>query len=146
MAIGLKIVNGDFLIEGRKLSFIQDNEKLLRDFRKFLLTEAEQENNLTSYYRYNPKYGTNTNNKELYINLSTQSIIDLINQNLSISIKYYVALQESRNNLSLGEIISNVEYMTYADTVDKRIIRINMNIIVPKNNVLNVGTFSQTTV
>lgn len=144
MAIGMKIVNGDFVIEGKKVTFIENNEKLLRDFRKFLLTDSEQENNLTSYYRYNPKYGTTINNRELYINLSTSSILDLINQNMASAIKYYIALQESRNNLSQGEIISNVEFISFVNPDDRRVIKISMNIIVPKNNVLNVGTFSQT--
>ena len=146
MAIGLKMNNGDFIIESKKLSFIQDNEKLLRDFRKFLMTDAEQENNLTLYYRYNPKYGTIINNKQLYINLSTASIIDLINQNLSEGIKYYITLQESRTNLSLGEMITNIEFMAFTDSTDKRVIKIPINIVTPKNNVINVGIFSQTTV
>ena len=143
MAIGFKINNGDFLIENKKITFIQDNEKLLRDFRKFLMTESENDNNLTTYYRYNPKYGTNINNKALYTNLSTSSVIQLINQNLSSNIKYYVTLQEGRSNLSLGEIITNVEFMTFLDTNIKTQINIAINIIVPGNNVLNVGTFTQ---
>ena len=145
MAIGVKIVDGDFLIQNRKLIFVQDNEKLLKDFRKFLLTEAETTNNATTYYRYNPKYGTLINDKSLYMNLSNDSTIDLINQNLGKSIKYYIALQEARSNLSLGEIISNVEFMTFADPYDARVIKISMKIITPKNNTINVGTFTQTT-
>ena len=146
MAFGFKILDGDFVIESKKLTQVINNDKLLRDFRKFLLTESEDANNLTSYNRYNPKYGTNINNKSLYTNLSTSSVIQLINQNLSSSIKYYVTLQEGRSNLSLGEIITNVEFMTFLDPNIKTQIDIAINIIVPGNNVLTVGTFNQSIV
>jgi hypothetical protein len=146
MSFGFKILEGDFIIENKKLIQVIDNDKLLRDFRKFLMTESEDANNLTTYDRYNPKYGTNINNKSLYTNLSTSSVISLINQNLSNNIKYYVTLQEGRSNLSLGEIITNIEFMTFSDPNIKTQIDIAINVIIPGNNVLSVGTFTQSVV
>jgi hypothetical protein len=115
MAVGLKIINGDFYFtESGSVEVVSDTDKGIRDFDKMLKTDAEISTNLTTYYRYNPTYGNYLvcmtgamGSKKNLLN----SAKDLINK----TIKNYLSLQESRNNLSLGEILVDISYDVYYD-------------------------------
>ncbi len=144
MAIGLKMVQGDFVIENKKISIVSDFDKLKRDLLKFLVTSVEDESNYTPYYRYNPNYGLGIDNHELYKNLNVQLQIDLINNKLAEALNYYVSLQESRDNISFYEVISNIDFMVYQSPTDRQTIKIQIFIYTPDGNKQEIGTFNQT--
>ena len=71
MAVGLQIVDGDFVVNASgTLATLLPSQKCARDLGKVLVTEIEDSNNETEYYRYNPTYGTALNNTLLYNNIS----------------------------------------------------------------------------
>ncbi len=128
MAIGLQFVNGDFVLSNKRLVFVQNIDKVKRDFVKFLVTDKETSSNKTTYTRYNPSYGTNINNVELYKNLTQKATLDMLELQLSDSIKYYVTLQETRNNLSMSEVITDLVFSVYQDLNNAQKIRFNIQL------------------
>ena len=121
MAVGLKMVGGDFVINGSgKVEIVRHTDKCTRDFGKMLLTSKEYEGNETEYSRYNPNYGTELENRSLYSGLSRMSIREVIIGLLNKAIADYIRLQESRDNLDIGEIITNVNLDVYYDADDLR--------------------------
>ena len=128
MAIGLQFINGDFVISGNKLQFVGGIEKTKRDFRKFLLTDTESPDNKTLYFRYNPNYGTDINKLNSYKDLSQRAILDLMELKLDRALKYYVSLQETRKNLSAGEVITDIASTVYQDLYNQQ--KINFQILV----------------
>lgn len=141
MALGIQIINGDFVLSSRKLVFVQNLDKVKRDFVKFLTTDKESTLNKTSYIRYNPKYGTNINNTELYKNLTQKATLDMLEMQLSDAIKYYITLQETRKNLSLSEVISDLVFSVYQDLDNVQKIKFNIQVQVAtgQTTVLNLS-------
>jgi len=116
MAVGLKIVNGDFTFNrSGKVQTVSQTDKCTRDFGKMLRTKSEYAGNETSFDRYNPTYGTQLDNKNLFRGLSKSSIRDVAIMTLNEALKNYLTLQESRANLSLGEIITGIDFDAYYD-------------------------------
>jgi hypothetical protein len=121
MAVGLKIVNGDFIINpSGNIEMAQQNEKCSRDFGKMLLTAKENADNTTTYERYNPDYGTDIDNKSLYVGQSRMGKRDTVIMILNASISSYLKLQESRDNLDFGEVITNIDFDVFYDVRDLR--------------------------
>jgi len=121
MAVGLKIVNGDFIIgQGGTIEMVSEVTKCTRDFGKMLVTEKEYTTNITTYERYNPEYGTELNNKAQYVGLSRMGKRDSVTMLLNDAIASYLKLQESRDNLDFGEVITNVDFDAFYDVRDMR--------------------------
>jgi len=121
MAVGLKIVNGDFIIgQGGTIEMVSEVAKCTRDFGKMLVTEKEYTTNITTYERYNPEYGTELNNKAQYVGLSRMGKRDSATMLLNDAIASYLKLQESRDNLDFGEVITNVDFDAFYDVRDMR--------------------------
>ena len=73
MAVGLKIVEGDVVINNAGLiDVVEQTAKCLRDFGKMISTKKEYYGNETAYYRYNPSYGTELENKSRYRGMSKE--------------------------------------------------------------------------
>ena len=121
MAVGLKIVNGDFIIgQGGTIEMVSEVTKCTRDFGKMLVTEKEYTTNITTYERYNPEYVTELNNKAQYVGLSRMGKRDSVTMLLNDAIASYLKLQESRDNLDFGEVITNVDFDAFYDVRDMR--------------------------
>jgi len=90
-----------------------------------LVTKKEYTENTTIYTRYNPTYGTELDNRAQYRGLSRSAIRDTVVTLLNDAITTYLALQEKRDNLSIGEIITSVEFDAFYDAEDRR------NLVVP---------------
>jgi hypothetical protein len=145
MAVGLKILNGDVVINNAgTLDIVEQNAKCSRDFGKMLITDKEYEGNITSYYRYNPSYGTELNNKRLYIGLSRAAMRDTIIILLNDAISAYMRIQENRTNLDLGEVIRYVNFEVYFDVEDLTSLIIEIKFATAySNEEINLGQFSQ---
>ena len=129
MAVGLQIIDGDIAIsQAGNLIYSSGNDKCLRDFGKMLKTDAEYPGNETSYYRYNPTYGTLLRRRELFKGIRRSATIDVVNTIVNNAIQTYITLQESRDNLSLEEIITNVELFSFFDAGNKNNIICKINI------------------
>ena len=121
MAVGMKIVNGDFIInQSGGIEMVEETAKGTRDFGKMLITGKEYPNNTTTYDRYNPEYGTELDNKSQYVGLSRMGKRDSVIMLLNSAIATYLKLQESRSNLDFGEVITNVEFDAFYDVRDMR--------------------------
>ena len=121
MAVGMKIVNGDFVInQSGGIDMVEETAKGTRDFGKMLITGKEYPNNTTTYDRYNPEYGTELDNKSQYVGLSRMGKRDSVIMLLNNAIATYLKLQESRSNLDFGEVITNVEFDAFYDVRDMR--------------------------
>lgn len=144
MAIGLSIISKDIVISNNgTLDLISGQDKVSRDFKKMLQTDVESPNNTTSYYRYNPLYGTELNRRELYNGLSRQSILEVINLLCNQAIKNYIALQESRDNLDIEEVITAVNYHTVYDNYTPSLIRFNVTLTLANGEIIVLPTFGQ---
>ncbi len=143
MAIGLKLVNKDIvLLPQGSLEFITGTEKCSRDFDKMLQTDIEASSNVTNYYRYNPLFGTELNRQELFSGLTMRDSAALVHTLLSQSIKNYLALQETRTNLSPGEIITAVDIKTEPVTDSKgRRIKVTLEVSTLKEEKLNLSQY-----
>lgn len=144
MAIGLKIVDGDFVLDpSGVVEMLNSSEKCSRDIGKFVITESEYVNNETTFYRYNPLYGTEINNKILYSGLPRSSIRDVVVMKLNEALTYYISLQENRNNLNLEEIITDFNFDVFFDSIDpsKLIITIRFQTLSASEQIL--GQFEQ---
>jgi len=127
MAIGLKIIDGDFIVDsGGIVQMLTPAEKCSRDIGKLLITKSEYIGNETTYSRYNPQYGTEIDNKLLYAGVSRSIIRDTVITKLNEALTYYVSLQESRNNLDLEEILTGFDFDVFFDSYDPTTLLINM--------------------
>lgn len=128
MAIGFKIVNGDYVIDySGALETISSGEKCLRDFEKVMRTNVESTDARPVLYRYNPKYG-NLLKRLVSSNLSKQTILEVAKSLLYNSIQRYLSLQESRDNLSSGEIIIDIVYDVFFDINRAGMLKVPMKI------------------
>ena len=145
MAVGLKIINGDVVISNAgTLEIVEQNAKCSRDFGKMLITDKEYEGNVTPYYRYNPKYGTELNNRRLFRGLSRTTMRDTVISILNDAINTYLRLQEARNNLDLGEIIRYVNFEVYFDVENLANLLIEIKFATAySNEEVNLGQYSQ---
>ena len=127
MAVGLKIVSGDFIInENGHVETLVPKEKCSRDFGKMLMTDIENTTNETEFIRYNPTYGTSLNNQLNYQGLSKPAVKDVLIMLVNQAIANYISIQEGRNNLTVDEIITSVDFTVYfqADDFKKALIDI----------------------
>lgn len=145
MAVGLKIVEGDVVINASgNLEMVEQNEKCARDLGKMLLTGSEYTGNETQFERYNPNYGTELNNKNQYRGLSRMSIRDTVIMLLNAGIKRYLTIQEGRDNLDLGEIITNIDFDVYYDMEDLRELVIEIKFgTAYSNQEISLGQYTQ---
>jgi hypothetical protein len=145
MAAGLKIVGGDFVINASgKVEIVQQTDKCTRDFGKMLVTRTAFAGNETSFDRYNKDYGTELENKSLYFGLSRMAVRDVVIGLLNSAIKRYIALQETRDNLDIGEIVTNVNFEVFYDSADLRNLIIDIKFTTAQNpNEISVGQFNQ---
>jgi hypothetical protein len=143
MAIGLRFEHGDFSTVNKQVVTISGTNKTKRDFVKFLMTENENVDNITTFTRYNPRYGTEINRKSLYRNLSVSAAMDMLQSNLESALKYYVTLQESRDNLSFEEIITNFSFIVFKNLYDPTKINFQIELNVASGETIPAQTFSQ---
>ena len=144
MAVGLKIIDGDVVVNNRgTLDVSSGNDKCLRDFGKMLQTQKENDKNFTEYYRYNPEYGTNLGQKELFNGISRHAAVTTINLLIEEAIQDYLSIQESRSNLSPEEIITNVDYHTYFDPDNKSQIICSIKITNGHGEEIDAGIFTE---
>jgi len=144
MAIGLNIINGDFIINTNgAVDTVSESKKCLRDFGKMLRTDVETPENKTKYFRYNPTYGNLLAFKELYSNMSKRNTLEALNELIYTTIQNYLTLQESRNNLDLGEVILDITFDTYYDTLNPNLVIIPVKIINGQGLELSAGIFEQ---
>jgi len=145
MAVGLKFIEGDIVInESGCVETLNPAQKVIRDFGKMLVTDSEFSNNVTSYYRYNPNYGTQLNNKLLYNGLSRIAVHDMVVLKLNESIQNYISKQEQRSNLSLEEIITEVNFDVLFDSTDLRKLLIDIKYSTLYETNATVGQYLQT--
>ena len=144
MATGLQIVNGDFVIDGSgALNYVSEAEKCLRDFGKMLVTDNEGTDNVTSYYRYNPTYGNQLRNLSTQTGLDRASILNFAQELMFITVRNYLDLQESRSNLSEGEIITDLSYNVYFDPENPGTVLIPMKLTNGQGQIFNLGTYEE---
>lgn len=146
MAVGLKIQNQDIIITGSgQVEFVSGKEKCSRDFYKMLCTEVESESNSTGLYRYNPLYGTELHKKEIFNDLTDKEALELAQILIKQAIQNYIKLQESRKNLSLGEIITGITHRVYMlnDVQVGRKIIANIDLSLASGEQFNLGMFEE---
>ena len=145
MATGLKIINGDFVInDSGSVETLLSKEKCARDLGKMLITEKENTSNETSYYRYNSTYGTDLNNQLNYQGLSRPMIKDIVTILVNQAITNYISLQEGRTNLSIDEIITGVNFTVLYNSEDLKIILIDIKYTtLASNSEQSLGQFVQ---
>ena len=145
MAVGLRIVEGDFIVnESGTLETLLPSQKCARDLGKVLVTEIENYNNETEYYRYNPNYGTYLNNTLLYSNLSRVAARDAVVLGLNTALANYLSLQESRLNLDMDEIITGINFDVMFNAEDMKELLINIRYTTLSSGEQTLGQFSQT--
>jgi hypothetical protein len=114
MAKGIQILDGDIVINtAGTCNWLNATDKCLRDFGKMLVTDVEFVGNETEYYRYNPLYGVETNNTALFQGLSKSAVRETTIMLVNNAISNYIALQETRDNLDLGEVITGIKFDVY---------------------------------
>jgi len=145
MAVGLKIVGGDFVIgQSGGIEMVDQTDKCTRDFGKMLITDKEYPDNTTTYNRYNPTYGTELNNKSQYVGLSRMGKRDSVIMLLNDAIATYIKLQESRVNLDFGEVITNIDFEVFYDVRDMRNLVIEVKFETAYGGqTISLGQFSQ---
>jgi hypothetical protein len=144
MAIGLQIQNGDWVIQDSAILTVEKQDKVKRDVHKFLSTDQEYDDNITSFSRYNPQYGIELNKRSLYRGLSIDSIIDQMNKSLSTSLKWFLSLQESRANLSYEEIILDMQFYVFLDPDSKTTLKLKVDLLLQGSKTYNtLGVYSQ---
>lgn len=116
MAVGLKILNGDFIVnDNGSVDFVGPADKCSRDIGKMLQTKKEYTDNTKDFYRYNPNYGTEIDNSSQYRNLSRESTREVVIMLLNEALARYIGLQENRQDLDVEEIITKVRIDAYYD-------------------------------
>jgi len=144
MAVGLKIVGGDFVLDGSgALDFVTEGDKCLRDFGKMLVTDNEGADNVTSYYRYNPTYGNQLRNLSRQTGLRKNVLLTFAKELVYITIQNYLDLQERRDNLSEGEIITDIKYDVYYDPDNPSIVLIPIVITNGQGQVFTLAEFEE---
>lgn len=144
MAIGLNMVDGDFVVDpGGMVQMLTSSEKCRRDIGKLLIVESEYVGNETTYYRYNPQYGTEINNKLLYQGLSRPIIRDVVVMKLNEALTYYITLQESRNNLELEEILTGFDFDVFFNSYDPSTLLIDIRFQTLTADQQTLGQFEQ---
>jgi hypothetical protein len=144
MAVGLKIIGGDIVINRNgTLDMVSQTDKCRRDFMKMIVTSKEFIGNETSFERYNPFYGTELNNLAMYRGLSRKSIRDVVIIALNESISQYITLQESRNNLDLGEVITGIDFEVFYDVEDQRYLAFTISMTTAQGVEVNVDDLVQ---
>ena len=144
MAVGIKISSGCFVIADKALVLVENTDKVKRDFNKFLLTEKVYPGNETTYTRYNENYGVELNRTDLYRNLPVDTIMDNMSLSLKSSLKWYVQLQESRANLSEGEIIRDIKFQISRDENSVSKIKFKVSLLIyNEDSYTTLGTYSQ---
>ena len=144
MATGIKIVNGSFSISEKKLQTVEEQEKAKRDLHKFLATDQEEDTGTSESVRYNPSFGVLLNRLDLYRGLTIDNILDCMSASLKESLQWYVMLQESRSNLSYGEIIRDIKYYIYRDPDVPNKIKFNIQILMEGDTSYStLGVYSQ---
>ena len=145
MAVGLKIAGGDFIINpSGQVEIVEQSDKCSRDFGKMIITDTEYPGNATPYYRYNPDYGTQLNNKNMYRGLSRMAVRDTVIMLLNEAINAYLRLQEGRTNLDYGEIITGVEFDVYYNVRDLRVLIVDIRFKTALGgDYISVGPYSQ---
>lgn len=122
MAIGLDIIDGDFVVNpSGSVSYIENADKCARDFNKMMCTQSVDSNVTTTmdgYYRYNPDYGVGFYGGSAFSSLKQSQMIDTFNIILKSAINNYIAMQDNRTNASLGETILKVTFNTYFTKAD----------------------------
>jgi hypothetical protein len=146
MAVGIKIINGDFsLNEAGTIDVLNPAEKCSRDISKFLITSSEYFGNEVDFYRYNPDYGTELDNKILFSGLSRLAIKDSAIILLNQAITNYISLQENRNNLDLAEVITGITLDAFFNNDDKTQLIIDIKYTtMASNEEQSPGQFIQT--
>lgn len=145
MAVGLKILNGDFVVDDNgSVTFVGPADKCSRDFGKMLQTKKEYSDNTKADYRYNPDYGTELDNSSQYRNLSRESTREVAIMLLNEAIARYISLQENRQDLDVEEIITKVRIDAYYDyyNLSNLIVDIKYSTILVEDQ--TPGLFSQT--
>lgn len=144
MAVGLKIIGGDFVIEsGGALNFVTEGNKCIRDFGKMLTTDTESIDNVTSYYRYNPNYGSYLRNLSRQTGLGRKAVLSIAQELVYTTIQNYLSQQEKRDNLSEGEIITDVSYDVYYDPSNPSVILIPITVTNGQGQVFDLGEFEE---
>lgn len=143
MAIGIDIYNKDILLHEGKLSFVSKSDKVKRDLKKMLATDSCTLNETTDHYRYNREYGLLINKRELFKGLSRSAILDTVKLLLSSGLSNYVSLQEQRTNLSLEEIIRDINFYAIYKPDDRSKIIITIVATLITNETVNLGTYEQ---
>lgn len=144
MAIGIKVVNGDFVINNSgTLDLIGPSDKCSRDFGKMLSTKTEYVGNETSFYRYNPSYGTQLDNNTMFSGMHRDTIKDVIILLLNEAMSDYLKLQESRGNLSIEEVITGVRFDAYYDPLEPAILRLDIKYSTIIGDDQSPGTYMQ---
>lgn len=145
MAQGLKIINGDWTITGDgSVEVISGVDKCLRDFGKVLNTNIETAANETTYYRYNPSYGSFFNNTELFFNMTRKTRLDTMKELIYNSIQNYLTLQESRDNIEMGEVIASIKFDAYYDQLNPTKILIPIRLLSGTGLEVSAGTYEET--
>ena len=145
MAVGIKIANGDFIVnDNGSIDFVGPADKCARDFGKMLQTKKEYADNTKSLYRYNSDYGTELDNSAMYRNLSREATRDVIIILLNEAIARYLKLQEGRMDLDIEEIITKVKIDAYYDYYNLSNLILNIKYSTILNEDQTPGLFMQT--
>lgn len=143
MAVGLKMINGDWVFDAGSVDFVDSGEKCLRDFGKMLVTDTEGSDNITTYYRYNPAYGNMLRRLYNQSGIKRDALLEFANDLVFMTVRNYLDLQEQRDNLSEGEIIVDVSYDTYYDPNNSAVILVPISIQNGTGQIFNAGTFEE---
>ena len=139
MAVGMELINGDWNINGEgKVSLVMGRDKCARDFNKMLKTEIVNFTLDPTNTRYNPYYGTQLYDPNLLTGMPPSTQIDILNTAMASAIKYYIQLQENRTNLSIDEVITNIDSMIYQDPSNKERLIIKMTVYTGSSNSFSI--------
>jgi hypothetical protein len=108
-----------------------------------LVTDNEGTDNVTTYYRYNPTYGNQLRNLSRQAGLGRNATLTFAKELVYITIRNYLDLQESRDNLSEGEIITDIKYDVYYDPDNPSVILIPMKLVNGQGQIFNLGEFEE---
>lgn len=143
MSAGVKIIDGDININSAgAIEIVEGGDKCLRDFGKMLQTSTESTDNKTDLYRYNPNYGSLLD-KLIGQGLTKRQILEVSSELMYATIQSYLKVQESRQNLSSGEIIVDVKYDTFFDAYNPSVIIIPIKITNAEGITYDLGEFEQ---
>jgi len=143
MSVGLKIANGDIVINSDgTLDIVEQGDKCLRDFGKMLVTDVQSAENIPEFFRYNPQYGSLLNRLSSN-NQKKDTVIQLAYDLVYSTIQNYLNLQGQRNNLDIGEIIVDVDFQVYFDIQDSTTLIIPIKVTNAEGLTFEVGEFEE---